>query len=214
MPHLGCSSALPIWHAERHLMGLLQANHQILCRSVVILLLIHIQNNAGRSGVLSRIQRELSSAFRQGEFQRIIAVGVGAARIGDSHMVGVRPAAGEFKCSILGGCLMRIRSLRTGFIAVAVVRFYRNTTGVEHIRVFVICAVKVFIDKNFTANDARLELHLNAGQRVVTLIRRIAHGIGGHTAGSEVDLTAHQVCVLIKHRLQSHVDFQFGVLRD
>ena len=100
VPHLGCSSALPIWHAERHLMGLLQANHQILCRSVVILLLIHIQNNAGRGGVLSHIQREFSSAFRQGEFQRIFAVGVGAAGVCDSHMVGVRPAACEFKISI------------------------------------------------------------------------------------------------------------------
>ena len=109
---------------------------------------------------------------------------------------------------------MRSIPLRTVCIAVAMVRFYRNTACVERIRVFVICAVKVFIDKNLTGNDARLELHLNAGQRVVTLIRRIAHGIGGHTAGSEVDLTAHQVCVLIKHRLQSHVDFQFGVLRD
>ena len=128
-------------------MGLLEADHQALRAIDVIRRFVHIQNNAGRGGVLSRIQREFSSAFRQGEFQRIIAVGVGAARIGDSHMVGVRPAAGEFKCSILGGCLMRIRSLRTGFIAVAVVRFYRNTTGVEHIRVFVICAVKVFIDK-------------------------------------------------------------------
>ena len=109
---------------------------------------------------------------------------------------------------------MRSISLRTVLIAVAVVRFYRNTACVKFIRAFVICAVKVFIDKNLTGNDARLEFHLNAGQGVVTLIRRIAHGIGGHTAGSEVDLTAHQVCVLIKHRLQTHIDFQLRVLRD
>ena len=81
-------------------MGLLQANHQILCRSDVIGGLVHIQNDAGRGGVLPRIQRELSSAFRQGEFQRIFAVGVGAAGVCDSHMVGVRPAACEFKFSI------------------------------------------------------------------------------------------------------------------
>ena len=214
VPHLGCSSALPIWHAERHRMGLLEANHQILRILDVIRIFIHIQNNAGRGGVLSRIRRELSSAFRQGEFQRIIAVGVGAARIGDGYMVGVRPAAGEFKCSICGGCLMRSIPLRTVCIAVAVVRFYRNTVGVERIRAFVIYAVKVFIDKNLTANDARLELYLNAGQRIVTLIQRIAHGIGGHTTGSEVDLTTHKVRVPIKRRLQSHINFQFGILRD
>ena len=109
---------------------------------------------------------------------------------------------------------MRSIPLSAVFIAVAVVRFYRNTAGVERIRVFVICAVKVFIDKNLTANDARLELHLNARQRVMTLIQRIAHGVRRHTAGSEVDLTAHKVRVLIKHRLQSHVDFQLRVSRD
>ena len=100
VPHLGCSSALPIWHAERHRMGLLEADQKGLRILDVIRIFIHIQNNAGRGGVLSRIQRELSPAFRQGEFQRIIAVGVGAAGIGDDHMVGVRPAACEFKCSI------------------------------------------------------------------------------------------------------------------
>ena len=109
---------------------------------------------------------------------------------------------------------MRSIPLRTVFIAVAMVRFYRNTACVKFIRAFVICAVKVFIDKKLTANDARLELHLNAGQRVVSLIQRIAHGVGGYTAGSEVDLTAHKVRVLIKHRLQSHVDFQLRVSRD
>ena len=214
VPHLGCSSALPIWHAERHRMRLLEADQKGSCILDVIGLLVQIQNNAGRGGVLSRIRRELSSAFRQGEFQRIIAVGVGAARIGDGYMVGVRPAAGEFKCSICGGCLMRSIPLRTVCIAVAVVRFYRNTVGVERIRAFVIYAVKVFIDKNLTANDARLELYLNAGQRIVTLIQRIAHGIGGHTTGSEVDLTTHKVRVPIKRRLQSHINFQFGILRD
>ena len=76
-------------------MWLLQANHQILRIRDVIRIFIHIQNNAGRGGVLSRIQREFSSDFRQGEFQRIIAVGVGAAGIGDDHVVGVRPAAVE-----------------------------------------------------------------------------------------------------------------------
>ena len=151
-------------------MRLLEADQKGSCILDVIGLLVHIQNNAGRGGVLSRIQRELPSAFRQGEFQRIIAVGVGAAGIGDDYMVGVRPAAGEFKCSILGGCLMRSIFLRTVFIAVAVVRFYHNTACVKFIRAFVICAVKVFIDKNLTANDARLELYLNAGQRIVTLI--------------------------------------------
>ena len=100
VPHLGCSSALPIWHAERHRMRLLEADQKGPCILDVIGFLVHIQNNAGRSGVLTRIQRELSSAFRQGEFQRIFAVGVGAARVGDSHMVGVRPAACEFKFSI------------------------------------------------------------------------------------------------------------------
>ena len=123
-------------------MGLLETDQKGPCILDVIRSFIHIQNNAGRGGVLSRIQRELSSAFRQGEFQRIIAVGVGAAGIGDGYMVGVRPAAGEFKCSILGGCLMRIRFLRTVFIAVAVVRFYRNIACVKFIRAFVICAVK------------------------------------------------------------------------
>ena len=214
VPHLGCSSALPIWHAERHRMGLLETDQKGPCIIDVIGLLVHIQNNAGRGSVLSRIQRELSSAFRQGEFQRIFAVGVGAAGIGDDYMVGVRPAAGECKCSICGSCLMRSIPLRTGFIAVAVVRFYRNIACVKFIRAFVICAVKVFIDKNLTANDARLELHLYTRQGVVPLIRRIAHGIGGHTAGSEVDLTAHQVYVLIKHRLETHIDFQLRVLRD
>ena len=109
---------------------------------------------------------------------------------------------------------MRSILLSAVFIAVAVVRFYRNTACVKFIRVFFICAVKVFIDKNLTGNDARLELYLNAGQGVVTLIQRIAHGIGGHAAGSEVDLTAHQIRVPFKHRLQTHVDFQFGILRD
>lgn len=94
------------------------------------------------------------------------------------------------------------------------VRLYRNTACVKFIRVFFICAVKVFIDKNLSGNDARLELYLNAGQRVVTLIRRIAHGVGGYPTWSEVDLTAHKVRVLIKRRLQSHINFQFGVLRD
>ena len=214
VPHLGCSSALTVLHAERHRMGLLEADQKGLCIRDVIRIFIHIQNNAGRGGVFSRIQRELSSAFRQGEFQRVFAVGIGAGGFGDSHMVGVRPAAGEFKCSILGGCLMRSTPLRTVFIAVAVVRFYRNTACVKFIRVFFICAVKVFIDKNLTANDARLELYLNAGQRIVTLIQRIAHGIGGHTAGSEVDLTAHQICVAIKRRFQAYVDLQFSILRD
>ena len=81
-------------------MRLLEADQKGSCILDVIGLLVHIQNNAGRGGVLSRIQRELSSAFRQGEFQRIFVVGVGAARVGDSHMVGVRPAACEFKFSI------------------------------------------------------------------------------------------------------------------
>lgn len=53
---------------------------------------------------------------------------------------------------------MRSIPLSAVFIAVAVVRFYRNTACVKFIRVFFICAVKVFIDKNLTANDARLEL--------------------------------------------------------
>ena len=109
---------------------------------------------------------------------------------------------------------MRSIPLSAVFIAVAVVRFYHNTVFVKFIRAFVICAVKVFINKNLTANDARLELYLNAWQRVVTLIQRIAHGVRRHTAGSEVDLTAHKVRVLIKRRLQTHVDFQFGILRD
>ena len=195
-------------------MGLLETDQKGLCILDVIRVFIHIQNNAGRGGVLSRIQRELSSAFRQGEFQRIFVVGVGTAGIGDGYMVGVRPAAGEVKCSILGGCLMRIIPLRTVFIAVAVVRSYRNTAGVERIRAFVICAVKILIEENLPSDNARLEFHLDPGQGVVTLIRRIAHGIGGHTAGSEVDLTAHQVRVLLKRRLQSHVDFQLGVFRD
>ena len=82
-------------------MGLLQANHQILCRSDVIGGLVHIQNDGCRGDVLSRIQQELSSSFRQGEFQRIFVVGVRRiAGIGDDYMVGVRPAACEFKCSI------------------------------------------------------------------------------------------------------------------
>ena len=81
-------------------MGLLEADQKRPCILDVIGLLVHIQNKAGRGGVLSRIQRELSSAFRQGEFQRIIAVGFGAAGVSDSHMVGVRPAACEFKISI------------------------------------------------------------------------------------------------------------------
>ena len=109
---------------------------------------------------------------------------------------------------------MRSILLSAVFIAVAVVCFYRNIACVKFIRVFFICAVKVFIDKNLTANDARLELYLNAGQRIVTLIQRIAHGIGGHATWSEVDLTTHKVRVLIKRRLQTHVDFQFGILRD
>ena len=68
------------------------------------------------------------------------------------------------------GCLMRSIPLRTVFIAVAVVRFYRNTACVKFIRAFVICAVKVFIDKNLTGNDARLEFHLDPGQGVMALI--------------------------------------------
>ena len=129
-------------------------------------------------------------------------------------MIGIRPATGKSKCSICGSCLMRILSLRTVFIAIAVVRFYRNTVLVKFIRTFVIYAVKVFIDKNLTANDARLELYLNAGQRIVTLIQRIAHGVRRYPTWSEVDLTTHKVRVLIKRRLQSHVDFQFSVFRD
>ena len=65
---------------------------------------------------------------------------------------------------------MRSILLSAVFIAVAVVCFYRNTACVKFIRVFFICAVKVFIDKNLTGNDARLELYLSAGQGVVTLI--------------------------------------------
>ena len=109
---------------------------------------------------------------------------------------------------------MRRIPLSAVFIAVAVVRFYRNTVCIKFIRVFFICAVKVFIDKNLTANDARLELYLNAGQRIVTLIRRIAHGVRRYPTWSEVDLTTHKVRVLIKLRLQSHINFQFGDLRD
>ena len=109
---------------------------------------------------------------------------------------------------------MRFIPLRTVFIAGAVVRFYHNTVFVKFIRAFVICAVKVFINKNLTANDARLELYLNAGQRVVTLIQRIAHGVRRYPTWSEVDLTTHKVRVLIKRRLQSHINFQFGVFRD
>ena len=56
VPHLSCSSALPIWHAERHRMRLLEADQKGSCILDVIGLLVQIQNNAGRSGVLSRIQ--------------------------------------------------------------------------------------------------------------------------------------------------------------
>ena len=56
VPHLGCSSALPIWHAERHRMRLLEADQKGSCILDVIGRLVHIQNNAGRGGVLSRIQ--------------------------------------------------------------------------------------------------------------------------------------------------------------
>ena len=54
----------------------------------VIRFFIHIQNNGSGDGILALVRLELPSAFRQGEFQRIIAVGVGTAGVCDSHMVG------------------------------------------------------------------------------------------------------------------------------